>query len=62
MLPKIAPAKILRLDKWPALCFISLSCMHNTPNIQSDARVHGQCLAVVMRRASRLSGIVDSVF
>jgi hypothetical protein len=36
--------------------------MNNTPTIQSDVRVHRQCLAVGMQRASRLSGIVGSVF
>jgi hypothetical protein len=36
--------------------------MKKPVRIQSDVRVHGQCLAVWMGRPSRLSGIVDSVF
>jgi hypothetical protein len=36
--------------------------MNNMLKIQSDVRVHGQCLAVWMGRLSRLSGIVDFVF
>jgi hypothetical protein len=36
--------------------------MNNTLKIQSDVRIHGQSLAVWMGRASRLSGIVGSIF